>query len=348
MRVTHVLASSGGVGGLEQHTFNLVNELSKTLHVSVIAHACYQPYFSENVDFHALDFTRSRWSLSLLWQLFNTIKLLKPDIVHAQAGKAAQLIARIKPWLGPIKLIATIHGTKKSKSAYLAADQVIAVSQALANGIDKDKVNIIYNGVYPQAELDQASSQLLQSDVYTQFPYLDSAQKILICIGRLEPVKNIALLLKCMPALDAQLWVVGDGSLKTELEALVVENKLSKKVAFLGYRQDARQLMQLADVVVLSSDREGFPLVMVESLQANKVMASTRVNGVVEWLPDAYLAPTSDVDALTQAISRALKPEAQVDFGPLFIRARTELTVAAMTAQTLTLYRKVLNKIMRL
>lgn len=342
MRVIHVLASSGGVGGLEQHTFNLVNELSKTIQVSVIGQACYQSYFNQNVDFHALDFKRSRWNLSLLWQLTKTIKSIKPDIVHAQAGKASQLIARIRPCLGKVKFVSTIHGTKKNKSAYLAADQVIAVSRALADGIDKEKVNIIYNGVYQQAELDQASIKTLQQDVYAQFPHLDRTQKVLICIGRLEPVKNIALLLKCMPALDAQLWVVGDGSLRAQLEALTVEYNLDNKVAFLGYRQDARELMQLADVVVLSSDREGFPLVMVESLQANKVMASTRVNGVVEWIPESYLAPISDVKALTQAIDSALKPQAKDDFKSLFLRARNELTVEAMTAQTLKLYQKVL------
>lgn len=343
MRVIQILASSGGVGGLEQHTFNLVNELCKTEQVSVIAHACYQSYFSEKVDFHAIDFTRSRWNLNLLWQLLKIIKSLQPDILHAQAGKASQLVARIRPWLGKIKIVTTIHGTKKNKSAYLVADQVIAVSQALAEGIDEKKTNIIYNGVYPQATLDQASLKALKQHIFTQFSYLDKTQKVLICIGRLEPVKNIALLLQCLPDIDAQLWIIGDGSQRAELQALSQRYRIETKVAFLGYRRDARDLIQLADVVVLSSDREGFPLVMVEALQANKVMASTRVNGVVEWLPEPYLASISDVNALKSAILQALTPQAQTDFHSLFIRSRNELTVEAMTAQTLELYQKLVS-----
>lgn len=50
-------------------------------------------------------------------------------------------------------------------------------------------------------------------------------------------------------------------------------------VAFLGFKTDARDVVQLADIVVLSSNRESFPLVMVEALEANKVTASTKC----EW-----------------------------------------------------------------
>ena len=38
MKIVQVLATSGGVGGLEQHTFNLVNELSQQHEVHIIAH----------------------------------------------------------------------------------------------------------------------------------------------------------------------------------------------------------------------------------------------------------------------------------------------------------------------
>ncbi|MFE1726418.1 glycosyl transferase, partial [Acinetobacter baumannii] len=41
MKIVQVLATSGGVGGLEQHTFNLVNELALNHEVHVIAHPCY-------------------------------------------------------------------------------------------------------------------------------------------------------------------------------------------------------------------------------------------------------------------------------------------------------------------
>lgn len=343
MKIVQILATSGGVGGLEQHTFNLVNELAKSNEVHIIAHPCYAEKFNINIHFHALDFSRSRWNIILLWQLFCLIKKIQPEIVHAQAGKASELVARIRMFLPQVKLVTTIHGTKKNKSAYLVGDAVIAVSQALTQGIPQEKAYIVYNGVYPQAQLSADAKQKLKHSVGQQFPNLDSSKKIVMCIGRLEPVKNIALLIKAMQRIDANLWIVGEGSLRHILEQQVQQQNMQNRVAFLGFRTDARDLLQIANIVVLSSDREGFPLVMVEALQADKVMASTKVNGVIEWLPESYLASIGDSNELQNAIENALTDKAQQDFEPLFIRAKKELTVEAMAQQTFNIYQKLLK-----
>jgi len=338
MKIVQILASSGGVGGLEQHTFNLCNQLALTEEVHVITHPCYATHFNSAVHFHALNMQRSRWNLALLWQLRKVIQSIRPDIIHAQAGKAAELIARIKVFCHAAKIVCTIHGTKKNKQAYLKADAVIAVSQALAVGVPPAKAHIIYNGVYPQPERSVQEKQALKQSIDQQFPNLDPSKKIVMCVGRLAPVKNIALLIRAMQGIDANLWIVGDGTLYDALQTQVQQLNLRNQIALLGFRSDARDLIQLADVVSLSSDREGFPLVMVEALQADKVMASTKVNGVIEWLPKSYLADIGDVQELHQAIQSALAETSFLDFQTLFVRAKAELTVEAMTEQTLQVY----------
>ena len=343
MKIVQVLATSGGVGGLEQHTFNLVNELSQQHEVHIIAHPCYVDKFNAHVCFHAVDFSRSRWNIFLLCQLKSIINKIHPDIVHAQAGKAAELISKIRAWLKPVKFVTTVHGTKKNKSIYTFADAVIAVSQALTQGIPSEKAYVVYNGVYTQPNLSDEQKQQLKSEIYIQHSLLNSSKKIVMCIGRLEPVKNISLLLHAMSNIDAHLFIVGDGSLRSDLEQQTSAQKMQDRVAFLGFRTDARDLIQIADVVVLSSDREGFPLVMVEALQANKTMASTRVNGVIEWLPEPYLANIGQAKELQQAIENALIVQAQEDFSPLFMKAKQELTVTAMAQQTLNIYEHLLK-----
>ena len=343
MKIVQVLATSGGVGGLEQHTFNLVNELSQQHEVHIIAHPCYADKFNAHVCFHAVDFSRSRWNIFLLCQLKSIINKIQPDIVHAQAGKAAELISKIRTWLKPVKFVTTVHGTKKNKSIYTFADAVIAVSQALTQGIPSEKAYVVYNGVYTQPNLSDEQKQQLKSEIYTQYSLLNSSKKIVMCIGRLEPVKNISLLLDAMSNIDAHLFIVGNGSLRSDLEQQTAAQKMLDRVAFLGFRTDARDLIQIADVVVLSSDREGFPLVMVEALQANKTMASTRVNGVIEWLLEPYLANIGQAKELQQAIENALTVQAQEDFSPLFMKAKQELTVTAMAQQTLNIYEHLLK-----
>jgi glycosyltransferase involved in cell wall biosynthesis len=344
VKIVQVLATSGGIGGLEQHTFNLANELSQQHEVHMIAHPCYADKFNPRVHFHAVDFARSRWNILLLWQLKSLINQIQPDLVHAQAGKAAELIAKIRAWLQPVKFVSTVHGTKKNKSAYAAADAVIAVSQALTQGIPAGKAYVVYNGVYAQPMLSDQKKQQLKAEIYAQHPALDASRKIVMCIGRLEPVKNISLLLQAMQGTQANLWIVGDGSLRQSLESQAQQQSMQRQAAFLGFRSDARDLIQLADAVVLSSDREGFPLVMVEALQADKAMASTKVNGVIEWLPAPYLAGIGQADELHEAIIHALSKPAQAEFQPLFARAKAELTVQAMAGQTLHIYEQLLQK----
>lgn len=339
MKIVQVLATSGGIGGLEHHTFNLANEMSLQHDVHILAHPCYAEKFNQRVHFHAVDFARSRWNLFLLWQLKTLINQIQPDIVHAQAGKAAELLSKIRSWLKPVKFVTTVHGTKKNKAIYAAGDAVIAVSQALTQGIPAEKAHVVYNGVYAQPALSAQQKQSLKAEIYAQHAEMDCTKKIVMCIGRLEPVKNISLLLKAMQGIDANLWIVGDGSLRASLQVQAVQHQ----AAFLGFRTDARDLIQVADIVVLSSDREGFPLVMVEALQADKAMASTKVNGVVEWLPEAYLAEIGKADELHQAIENALSEQAERDYAPLFFRAKDELTVAAMTQQTLQIYADLLQ-----
>ena len=346
MKIVHIMATSGGgLGGLEQHTFNLVNALAQEHDVHLIALDGYAQHVAKNVHFHAFDFARSRLNPLLWWQLARLIQRIQPDIVHAQAGKAAELLKRIRGYLPQqTKVVTTVHGTKKNKAIYAHADAVIAVSAALTAGISEYKAQVIYNGVHQQPQLSLAAAQTLKAEVLAQHPALNPTQKTVICIGRLEPVKNIRLLIQAMQGIQANLWIVGDGSLRADLEAQVQTLGMTEQVAFLGFRRDARDLLQLADVVALSSEREGFPLVMVEALQAEKIMVSTKVNGVVEWLPPEALAELNDVHGLHQALEMALATNTQqaADWQELFQRAQQQLTVGSMAQQTAALYQQLL------
>lgn len=346
MKIVQIMATSGGgLGGLEQHTFNLVNTLSEQHEVHLIALEAYAQHLHPRVHFHGFNFARSRLNPLLWWQLARLIQQIQPDIVHAQAGKAAELVKLIRSCLPKsAKVVTTVHGTKKNKAIYAHADAVIAVSAALKAGIPEHKAHVIYNGVHQQPALSPAEAKKLQHEIFAQHPQLNPQQKNVLCIGRLEPVKNIALLIQAMQGIQANLWIVGDGSLRADLEAQVKALDMTEHVAFLGFRRDARDILQLADVVALSSEREGFPLVMVEALQAEKIMVSTKVNGVVEWLPPEALAELNDIQGLRQALQQALSVESkqQQDWQGLFQRAQQELTVSSMAEQTAKLYQQLL------
>lgn len=101
-------------------------------------------------------------------------------------------------------------------------------------------------------------------------------------IGRLMEVKNhefsitIALALK-EKNVDFKMFFVGDGPLKEQLQAAIAENNLEDYIILVGLREDIAELMAMADVMLMPSLYEGFPVVLVESQAAGlpAVIAST-------------------------------------------------------------------------
>lgn len=338
MKIVQVLATGGGdLGGLEKHTLQLCAELAAAGdEVHLFADGSYAAHVPLGVQLHALDFGCSRRNLVLLWKLRRGIERLKPDIVHAQANKAAELVASPPRWLPGVKL-ATVHGTKKAVSVYRHFAGVIAVSQQLAARLPAQQLRVIYNGVPPQqcsaAEVEQLRAELALP-----------AGKIFLAAGRLVSVKGYDVLLRAFVGVRGTLLIAGDGPEREALGALSARLRLQGRVRWLGMRKDIAALMQLADWVVLSSRREGFPLVLVEALQAGRPLLSTQVSGANELLSPQWLAPVEDIAALQVLLQRAaalaVMPE---EFLPLIRRARSDLTAHGMMQRTRRFYQELLQ-----
>lgn len=92
----------------------------------------------------------------------------------------------------------------------------------------------------------------------------------LIQVGRLTEVKNHEFSLKIAKALREQgfeftFFIVGQGGLESKIRDLIIEYELSEQVHLLGIRDDVPELMAGADLMLMPSLHEGFPVVLVES-----------------------------------------------------------------------------------
>lgn len=326
-----------GEGGLEKHVVELANGLihrTGDIQVSVIADPMYGSRFAQGITFLPFKFSSSRRNPIALFRLWRTIKSGRPDLIHTHGNKAASMVGLLLPLL-KIRGVATLHSRKKNVRMFRAFDHVIAVSKISTLNLKHPDIRIIYNGITP-------------TDSHTQVP--DEAWhhaprgKRVIAVGRLVPVKGFDVLIEAWRTIDASLIILGEGFERPRLEQLIVENGLSNRIHLAGYQRDVIPYIRSADLMVISSRYEGCPYVLIEALQHDLPVVSTRVGVMPELLPAQALCDVEDPSALASTIKSALNDSGafRAKFDAAFSDARTRLTLDSMIEKTLSVYQELI------
>lgn len=326
-------------GGLENHVVELSNGfLDRVDEVVVIAHEKYRERFRPAVQFIPLDLSGGRRNPWLLFRLALIIRKEAPDIIHAQANKAVDMLGRIRAFV-PGYRVGTLHNSKKSMGMYAGMQAVIGVSRGVVEGLEHPNVRMVYNGIQPYTGERYDKSRLVAEY------QLDPALPVAITVGRLVPAKGFGDLIRAWPAGKGQLLIVGNGPEHDHLRALINSLDLGQQVILAGYRSDARGLMTGADLLLVSSRREGFNYTVAEALSCGLPVLSTRVPVAQEILPESYLVPVNDEPALNVALSQVLNnvAKARAEQQSLFDWAREAFTIDHMVCQTIELYRELIQ-----
>ncbi|WP_267127545.1 glycosyltransferase family 4 protein, partial [Xanthomonas sacchari] len=136
-------------------------------------------------------------------------------------------------------------------------------------------------------------------------------------VASLNPVKDQTTLLRALAALaragvDFRIDLVGVDTLDGAMQRLVATLGLSARVRFLGFKtqRDLRPLVEAADLLVLSSQHEAGPLVLLEAAVAGVPTVGTAVGHLQEWAPSAALAvPVGDWAGLADALRQVLSDD---------------------------------------
>lgn len=143
----------------------------------------------------------------------------------------------------------------------------------------------------------------------------------LLVIGRLEPMKGHARLLRALASAGMPPWrltIAGDGSLAASLQAEVAALGLASQVELAGLVRDVRPLYEACDLVVIPSFYEGLPNVLVEALACGRrVLVAEGRGGAPEFMRDlglgAFLVPeTSFAGGLAERVSEAMASPAAI------------------------------------
>lgn len=177
--------------------------------------------------------------------------------------------------------------------------------------------------------------------------------KFVLFVGRLVGYKGVSVLLRAMKSVDAKTVIVGDGPLRSELEAEARSLGIQDRVAFEGYVDDAaiEAYFRACELLVLPSVsvNEAFGIVQVEAMACSKPTVSTLLDsGITEVAENGVTGlqvPPYDPEALAGAIQALLRDGSRLRQMGAAARRRFEerFTREKMVASYRELYARVLR-----
>ena len=365
--VAYLIPTIDRIGGAEQQVLQLATGLAtRGWRVAVIALSgnggvAAKTVHSAGVVFHGLGMRKGLVDPRGWLRLHAWIVRNHPDIIHAHLPHAAML-ARWSRIASPVRVVIdTIHspatgGPARQLGYRLSAgfvDIVTAVSHAAAGPwleaglVGQGKLTILPNGVdtdYWKRDEGARSFKRRELGLTNEFLWL--------AVGRLDPVKNHATLLKALArtAQNSRLVLAGEGPLRCELSSLATELGLRDRVSFPGFQSDVRQWMQAADGFVLCSSWEGLPITLLEASACEVPSVITDIPGSREVIPPSFhgaAVPVRDADALADAMTAMMRlpdPDRREIGRQMRISICTRFGLKAVLTQWDNVYRALLEK----
>ena len=287
--------------------------------------------------FYTPGFARSLYGESMWWSvrqpLQRVVEDFRPEAVVSYwahpdgevALRAAQLLGIPSAVIigGSDVLLLPNDRRRKPKIQRVLRESsaVMTVSEGLRRavidlGSDPSRVHTIYQGVDDELFCPgdaEAARQKLS---------LPTDRRLLLWVGRMVAVKGLDTLIAAFDLArqrqsDLHLLLVGDGPLRTAVQADVERRGLGNHVTFAGAQLPSQlpDWYRAADLCVLSSWSEGLPNVLREAVACGRPFVSTDVGSVREIAesqagsPFAELVPVGDSAAMAVAIERVLRPE---------------------------------------
>ncbi len=200
------------------------------------------------------------------------------------------------------------------RTFYKWADLIVAVSKGVAEdvlqltGLDKAKIKVIYNPVVTPEIFDLAGQPL-------EHPWFkESDVPVILGIGRLTKQKDFHTLVRAFEKVrndrPCRLVILGDGGDLASLRSLALEMGIQDDIDFPGFQKNPFAWLSRSSLFVLSSQWEGFGIVLVEAIALGIPVVSTDCpNGPNEILKNGKfgeLVPVENSTALADAIGRTL------------------------------------------
>ncbi|WP_282138345.1 glycosyltransferase family 4 protein [Rossellomorea aquimaris] len=328
MKILHLNAGNESGGGM-YHILSLLNELNREELFLGVFEKDEMYDRANSLGIQTVLFNQSsRFDFSILKKVIHFIRKNSIDIIHTHGARANCYGAMIRSFVD-VKWMVTVHSdprddfmgrglsgklyTSLNLRALKRADHHLAISDRfkqilLGRGIPDEKITTILNGIDFDKEL---AAPFTREELGVK-----EGDFTIIMVARLEAVKGHKVALKAVRNLignhhtDIKILLIGDGSEKEALIKYSEEHGISGHVEFMGHRNDVERIYPIADIAILTSYSESFPLVLLEAARAGVPVVTTDVGGVDQLIPDdsyGWIIPVEDSEQLTESLESAMR-----------------------------------------
>ncbi len=248
---------------------------------------------------------------------------LKIDVIHCHYLRENYIAMLAKSWYPRVKVVYTNHFVMandfvtrlSNKMLDGKQDRMIAVcnkgkEQLVQNGWSKDKIEVIFNAVDPEAWQEPVESTLRQELGVGEDTF------VMLCASRFADDKGHRYLIRSLKLLSQRtdkpfcMALAGDGDLLEETKRQVEGLGLSERVKFLGFRKDIKNLYYGSDLYVNSSQHEALSFLIIEAMAAGLPVIATDMGGNRDIVNDeagcGLLVEYDNPDSMASAMQRLM------------------------------------------
>jgi len=364
MKIVQVLTRGDILGGAQTHVRELSLALGQLGHQVTVITGAFGIFTDQLVQAgipclqvkSLVRPVRPHRDFAALIQLSRVLRGLKPDLVCAHTAKAGAL-ARAAARLHSIPSTFTPHGWSMFDRASLHARPIFRWAEWLAASLGTSVINVceferecarqfricapcklevVHNGVadFPLTRVREVSGQ----------------PPLLVMVARFTPQKDHSILLQALSGLLSMEWklqLMGSGELRPRIVAQVNALGLRERVSLLPPETDVNPLLMEAQIFVLCTRFEAFPISILEAMRAGLPVVATNVGGIHESVvheQTGLLVPPGDVLHLRAALARLIAdPALRLAMGNAGLRLwSARFTASTMAANTVAVYQRAL------
>lgn len=366
VKIVYLVTKADPIGGAQIHVRDLAVAVRQHGHEPTVLTSGSGPFIDDlrtqgipvRVLTHLAAPIHPVRDLRALRELRAALIEIRPDLITAHSSKAG-ILGRLAARSLRVPVVFTVHGwaftpgipplqaafyRRVERAVGPLASGFITVSEfdrrlALEARIaPPSRVTTVHNGmpdIPPSLRADPARTPVR-----------------LIMVARFGAQKDHPTLLRALAQLTAHPWeldLIGEGPAMAETQALAASLGLTGRVRFLGQRMDVDQRLAEAQVSLLITNWEGFPLSILEAMRAGLPVVASAVGGVDESVADGdtgYLIPRGDVTLLRDRLGRVVTDAAlRARLGQAGRRRyEAQFTLEHTVARTLSVYQQVLDR----